>query len=98
LEGSPPALLSPYTPDSAAVAIRQSAVLGEILCNPRLWRRRSRYRVGCVLLRHGARHDWYQNPKTGFCQPVPRHRCRTVGVFNRILNSASWSTAFRRYA
>ena len=29
---------------------------------------------GCVLIRHGARHDWYQNPKTGVCQPVPRHR------------------------
>jgi mRNA interferase HicA len=29
---------------------------------------------GCILLRHGARHDWYQNPRTGMCQPVPRHR------------------------
>lgn len=29
---------------------------------------------GCILLRHGARHDWYQNPRTGACQPVPRHR------------------------
>lgn len=29
---------------------------------------------GCVLLRHGRRHDWYQNSKTGMCQPVPRHR------------------------
>ena len=29
---------------------------------------------GCVLIRHGRRHDWYQNPKTGVCQPVPRHR------------------------
>jgi len=29
---------------------------------------------GGILLRHGARHDWYQNPKTGVCQPVPRHR------------------------
>jgi mRNA interferase HicA len=28
---------------------------------------------GCVLLRHGGRHDWYQNPRTGACQPVPRH-------------------------
>lgn len=28
---------------------------------------------GCVLLRHGGRHDWYQNPQTGVCQPVPRH-------------------------
>ena len=29
--------------------------------------------IGCVLLRHGGRHDWYQNPETGISQPVPRH-------------------------
>lgn len=29
---------------------------------------------GCVLLRHGARHDIYHNPKTGNSEPVPRHR------------------------
>jgi len=29
---------------------------------------------GCLLIRHGGRHDWYQNPKTGVSQPVPRHR------------------------
>ncbi|MEN6627230.1 MAG: type II toxin-antitoxin system HicA family toxin [Candidatus Sumerlaeia bacterium] len=29
---------------------------------------------GCVLIRHGANHDWYRNPKTGVSQPVPRHR------------------------
>jgi mRNA interferase HicA len=29
---------------------------------------------GCVLLRHGDKHDWYQNPRTGISQPVPRHR------------------------
>jgi predicted RNA binding protein YcfA (HicA-like mRNA interferase family) len=31
-------------------------------------------RLGCVLIRHGGRHDWYQNPRTRACQPVPRHR------------------------
>lgn len=30
-------------------------------------------KAGCVLIRHGGRHDWYQNPRTGVCQPVPRH-------------------------
>lgn len=30
--------------------------------------------AGCVLVRHGAKHDWYRNPGTGFSQPVPRHR------------------------
>jgi mRNA interferase HicA len=31
-------------------------------------------RMGCVLIRNGRRHDWYQNPNSGECQPVPRHR------------------------
>ena len=30
--------------------------------------------LGCVLIRHGAKHDWYQNPKTSVSQPMPRHR------------------------
>jgi len=29
--------------------------------------------MGCVLIRHGRRHDWYQNPRTRVAQPVPRH-------------------------
>lgn len=29
---------------------------------------------GCVLIRHGGKHDWYQNSQTKVCQPVPRHR------------------------
>ena len=30
--------------------------------------------LGCQLVRHGGKHDWYQNPITGMSQPVPRHR------------------------
>jgi len=30
--------------------------------------------AGCSLIRHGGRHDWYQNPQTGASQPIPRHR------------------------
>ena len=30
--------------------------------------------MGCVLIRHGGKHDWYQNPRTRMAQPVPRHR------------------------
>lgn len=30
-------------------------------------------REGCFLLRRGARHDIYFNPRTGLKQPVPRH-------------------------
>ena len=29
--------------------------------------------LGCELVRHGGRHDWYRNPETGVSQPVPRH-------------------------
>ena len=29
--------------------------------------------MGCVLVRHGARHDWYTNHATKQSQPVPRH-------------------------
>jgi mRNA interferase HicA len=29
--------------------------------------------LGCHLIRHGGRHDWYQNPRTKISQPVPRH-------------------------
>ncbi len=35
--------------------------------------------AGCLLIRHGGKHDWYkhdwyQNPTTGASQPIPRHR------------------------
>ncbi|MBI5309177.1 MAG: type II toxin-antitoxin system HicA family toxin [Planctomycetes bacterium] len=29
--------------------------------------------MGCIFIRHGGKHDWYQNPKTKTSQPVPRH-------------------------
>lgn len=31
-------------------------------------------KLGRVLIRHGGKHDWYQNSTTGVSQPVPRHR------------------------
>lgn len=30
-------------------------------------------KAGCILLRAGARHDIYLNPRNGLKQPVPRH-------------------------
>jgi predicted RNA binding protein YcfA (HicA-like mRNA interferase family) len=30
--------------------------------------------LGCVLVRHGGKHDWYANHETGTMQAVPRHR------------------------
>jgi hypothetical protein len=41
--------------------------------------------LGCELVRHGARHDWYRNPTTGVAQPVPRHREIKEHVARRIL-------------
>ncbi|HDZ62451.1 MAG TPA: type II toxin-antitoxin system HicA family toxin [Nitrospirae bacterium] len=29
---------------------------------------------GCVFIRHGGKHDWYQNSKSKACQPIPRHK------------------------
>jgi predicted RNA binding protein YcfA (HicA-like mRNA interferase family) len=29
--------------------------------------------MGCVLTRHGGRHDWYSNLMTKQSQPIPRH-------------------------
>jgi mRNA interferase HicA len=29
---------------------------------------------GCCLIRHGGRHDWFQNLETKISQPIPRHR------------------------
>ena len=40
---------------------------------------------GCVLVRHGGRHDWYRNPVTGVSQPVPRHREVNEPLARRII-------------
>ena len=54
--------------------------------------------LGCELVRHGAKHDWYRNPTTGVAQPVPRHREIKEPLARRIIrmlgnadNSASLS-------
>jgi len=31
-------------------------------------------KMGCVLIRHGSKHDWYQNQNTKMSQPIPRNR------------------------
>jgi predicted RNA binding protein YcfA (HicA-like mRNA interferase family) len=41
--------------------------------------------MGCVLIRHGKRHDWYQNPVTKMAQPVPRHNEIKDGLAKHIL-------------
>ena len=44
---------------------------------------------GCVIVRHGAKHDWYRNPSTGVLQPVPRHREIKERLANRIVKMLS---------
>ena len=39
-------------------------------------------KAGCVRIRHGGKHDWYQNPNTGVSQPIPRHR----EIFENVIN------------
>ena len=45
--------------------------------------------MGCRLIRHGGKHDWYQNPQTGMAQPVPRHREVREFVARSILKKLS---------
>lgn len=40
---------------------------------------------GCLLIRHGGKHDWYRNPKSGAVQPVPRHREIKEGLARHII-------------
>ena len=44
---------------------------------------------GCVLVRHGGRHDWYRNPATGVSQPIPRHREIGEALARRIIRMLS---------
>jgi mRNA interferase HicA len=41
--------------------------------------------AGCILVRHGGKHDWYRNPATGVSQPVPRHREIEERLANHII-------------
>lgn len=41
--------------------------------------------MDCVLIRHGKKHDWYQNPVTKMAQPVPRHSEINDGLAKHIL-------------
>jgi predicted RNA binding protein YcfA (HicA-like mRNA interferase family) len=45
--------------------------------------------MGCVLVRHGGKHDWYRNPATGVSQPVPRHRELKEHLARRIIKMLS---------
>jgi mRNA interferase HicA len=44
---------------------------------------------GCVFVRHGGKHDWYQNPVTRLVQAVPRHREINERLARRIIRILS---------
>ena len=41
--------------------------------------------MGCIFVRHGGRHDWYQNPRTKISQPVARHTDISDGLAKHII-------------
>ncbi|HHT9116423.1 MAG: type II toxin-antitoxin system HicA family toxin [Planctomycetes bacterium] len=45
--------------------------------------------MGCILVRHGGRHDWYTNTKTKQSQPVPRHN-EINEKLSKIDNQKAW--------
>ncbi|MES1166989.1 MAG: type II toxin-antitoxin system HicA family toxin [Pseudomonadota bacterium] len=47
--------------------------------------------AGCVLLRNGAKHDIYHNPKIGKSEPVPRHREINEFLAKKILKALTQS-------
>jgi predicted RNA binding protein YcfA (HicA-like mRNA interferase family) len=45
--------------------------------------------IGCALVRHGASHVWYTNPKSKQSQPVPRHSEIHEGLAKSIIKKLS---------
>jgi mRNA interferase HicA len=45
--------------------------------------------IGCVLVRHGASHDWYTNRETKQSQPVSRHSEIHGGLAKSIIKKLS---------
>jgi predicted RNA binding protein YcfA (HicA-like mRNA interferase family) len=43
--------------------------------------------TGCALLRHGAKHDIYNNTNNGRSEPVPRHSEINELLAKKILKS-----------
>ena len=48
--------------------------------------------LGCILIRHGGNHDWYQNPQTKISQPIPRHREINDNLAKHIIKMLSKET------
>ncbi|MBE9196617.1 MULTISPECIES: type II toxin-antitoxin system HicA family toxin [Synechocystis] len=43
--------------------------------------------AGCVLIRHGSKHDIYHNPNNGKTEPIPRHREINERLAKKIIKS-----------
>jgi len=41
--------------------------------------------AGCILIRHGGKHDIYHNPSNGKSQPILRHREINEILANKII-------------
>ena len=48
--------------------------------------------MGCELVRHGGKHDWYHNPSTGVSQPIPRHKELDEHLAKKIISMLSGSS------
>jgi predicted RNA binding protein YcfA (HicA-like mRNA interferase family) len=47
--------------------------------------------IGCVMVRHGAKHDWYLNPEIKKSQLVPRHNEINENLARHIIKMLSES-------
>jgi len=46
--------------------------------------------TGCIFIRRGGRHDWYQNPRTKIAQPIPRHSEINDNLAKHIMKMLRW--------
>ena len=44
---------------------------------------------GCVFIKHGKKHDVYENPRTGVQERIPRHNDISENLANRIIQNLS---------
>lgn len=45
--------------------------------------------MGCVLTRHGGKHDWYTNEISKQSQPIPRHKEISENLAKSIIRKLS---------
>ncbi|HHT9143897.1 MAG TPA: type II toxin-antitoxin system HicA family toxin [Candidatus Wujingus californicus] len=45
--------------------------------------------MGCIFIRHGGKHDWYQNPEIKISQPIPIHNEINENLVRHIIKMLS---------